>query len=373
MPRLFVANLTFETELAGERQHLPGRLRKLCAELASLWLGAADEGDWLWCSEPIEAAFWESMLQLGLPVVHPCGPATGPPRDLKLTPWGWSPAIREFGARVGARLNAPPDRVIRDVNSRAYSFQLEQEWECGPEIAGAVSSVADLELMLSRFGPQERWMLKARFSAAARDRLIGRGPLPDAAGSDWIRRRLSRGESLYFEQWLERVDEAGIQWDVPASGEPQLVGVTPLLCDEAGRYLGSGFGSDSELPGQWQEAVEVSRRAAVRIQQAGYFGALGIDAMRYRDADGEVRLRPLQDINARWTMGRTALGWRRIVADGVWRHGSRAEFGNAMRLPATIPTSPARVGDRPVQHCTWIEPHAGHSPSPSCRGSHHEA
>lgn len=357
MPRLFVANLTFETELAGDRQHLPDRLQRLCAELAPLWLAAADEGDWLWCPEPIDPPFWDGMQKLGLPRVNPCGPATAPPRKLVLSPWGWSPVIREFGDRIGARRNAPPDSVIREVNSRAYSFGLEQEWDCGPDTAGAVSSMAEFESILGRFREHERWVLKAGFSAAARDRLTGHGPLSDASAIHWIRRRLLRGETLFFERWLERVDEAGIQWEVPPSGDPQLLGVTPLLCDEAGRYLGSGFGSDLALLDSWQNAVDVSRRAAVRLQQSGYFGPLGIDAMRYRDADGEVRIRPLQDINARWTMGRIALGWRRIAADGVWRHGSPGELAAASKRLAIIPTSPDCIGEREVQHRTWIEPH----------------
>ena len=54
-------------------------------------------------------------------------------------------------------------------------------------------------------------------------------------------------------------------------------------------------------------------RAAHSVQQLGYFGPLGIDAMLYETPDGQRRWRPLQDINARWTMGRVALGWKRIV------------------------------------------------------------
>ncbi|OYW15327.1 MAG: hypothetical protein B7Z55_15100, partial [Planctomycetales bacterium 12-60-4] len=51
--------------------------------------------------------------------------------------------------------------------------------------------------------------------------------------------------------------------------------------------------------------------AGNELQAAGYFGPVGIDAMWYRDANGKLACRPLQDINARWTMGRLALGWRR--------------------------------------------------------------
>ena len=365
MPRLFVANLTFESELADDRQDVPQRLQRLCAELVPLWLAAADEGDWLWCPEGIADAFWDQLHRQGLPLVQRCGPSAAAPPGLVLSPWGWSRQAGEFGARAGAVMDAPCHSAVREVNARLFSFRLEQEERCGPPWAAAVTSIVDLESALRSCRPDERWVLKSRFSAAGRERLTGSGPQPSDQALNWIRHRLAGGEPLIVEPWLDRIDEAGLQWDVPRSGAPRLIGVTPLLCDAAGRYRGSGFGTDAATLAQWQDAVEVSRRAAARVQQAGYFGPLGIDAMRYRDAEGEVRLRPLQDINARWTMGRIALGWRRIVADGVWRHGSPGECADASAHRAIIPTSPESVGGEPVRHCTWIEPQsplAGRAP-----------
>jgi hypothetical protein len=45
--------------------------------------------------------------------------------------------------------------------------------------------------------------------------------------------------------------------------------------------------------------------------------------MLYRDEAGETRLRPLGDLNARYTMGRLALGFERLLAPGwcaSWLH-----------------------------------------------------
>jgi hypothetical protein len=75
----------------------------------------------------------------------------------------------------------------------------------------------------------------------------------------------------------------------------------------------------------WQPAIEIARRAAVELQQLGYFGPLGIDAARYRNQDGDLCLRPLQDINARYTFGRLSLGWRRWLQPG--------ECGSWLHLP----------------------------------------
>jgi hypothetical protein len=106
-----------------------------------------------------------------------------------------------------------------------------------------------------------------------------------------------------------------------------LIGVTQLHCNERGQYRGSWFteplNAKGDISSDWQAAVDWALRAAERLQDRGYFGPLGIDAMRYTLPGGAVHMRPLQDINARWTMGRLSLGWRRLLRSGesgLWWH-----------------------------------------------------
>jgi hypothetical protein len=88
--------------------------------------------------------------------------------------------------------------------------------------------------------------------------------------------------------------------------------------------------------------------------------------MRYREESGHSRLRPLQDINGRYTMGRLALGFTRILSAGwcgTWIHfGSRhlAGCGIVELLTSTesaqaagvqlIPASPRRIGSQLSAH-----------------------
>ena len=46
-----------------------------------------------------------------------------------------------------------------------------------------------------------------------------------------------------------------------------------------------------------------------QVAETGYTGPLGVDSMRYESEDGGRGWRPVQDINARFTMGRCALAW----------------------------------------------------------------
>ncbi len=356
MPRLFFGNFDFDECLADNRQIPPQSRRRINAELAACWLAVADDGDWIWCPEPVEPAFWERLRAAGRPAVQPVSDAALVPAGLELTPWGWTDETREFARRIRAVVDAPPQAAVRAANSRRLSFQSVTEWGVGIPGENCVESPAQLHDAVRRVADDLRWVLKAEFSGAARERLLGRGPSLDASIRRWAEKRLRSGLTLFLEPWLDRIDEAGIQWTVPRVGPPVLEGVTPLLTDAAGCYRGSQFGINESEAAVWSDAVNVGRRLALQVQQIGYFGPLGIDAMRYRDAGGQVRLRPLQDVNARWTMGRLSLGWRRFVACGVWHHGPRTRLQESVSVERDDRvTSPHLVGGRPTRHAAWLE------------------
>jgi hypothetical protein len=88
--------------------------------------------------------------------------------------------------------------------------------------------------------------------------------------------------------------------------------------------------------------------------------------MQYRDDTGAIRVRPLQDVNARYTMGRLALGFARLLPSGwcgSWLHFHRRHLadrdldswlaGIGPSLPAgtiSAVTSPRTIGSQPVEH-----------------------
>jgi hypothetical protein len=143
------------------------------------------------------------------------------------------------------------------------------------------------------------------------------------------------------------------------------------LTDRLGTYRGSRFrGECCQLArsGEFTAVLDIVTRAARRIQQLGYFGPLGIDAMRYRTAEGQMRWRPLQDINARHTMGRLALEIQRIVPESQhasWLHLSRsgkktdggpivADSDRQLTGARLIRTSPLTVGGQRASRISTI-------------------
>ena len=52
------------------------------------------------------------------------------------------------------------------------------------------------------------------------------------------------------------------------------------------------------------------------LRRVNYLGPVGIDAFAYRDANGKIRLKPVVEINPRYTMGRLTVELMKNVAPG---------------------------------------------------------
>ncbi|MBX3437375.1 MAG: hypothetical protein KF861_07800, partial [Planctomycetaceae bacterium] len=365
--RLFVGNFDFETQLA-RRSNSPSAaaLQRVVAELAPVWIPIADDDDRVWCPEPVDSTFFDRMQQHGLPRVRPISQLSDVPSGCELVPWGWTEEIIRWGRAVGARIKAPPLDVVRLTNSRRFSHQLEVDWGLGLPDAAAAETMAELMEAIDRIsGTAPGWVVKAEFSHSSRERWrhLSGSDVDRTSLMNWAQRRLQAGQHLFVEPWVDRIDEIGVQIRIPPNGDPPCVeGLTQLLVDDAGRFRGSEFTPEWDDDPAWRNAVSAAVDAARIIQQRGYFGPVGIDAMRYRNASGDVVVRPLQDINGRWTMGRLSLGYRKLLTAGqrgYWRHGSRGE--TAVIDPSRVPryrefaTSPPTIGGRAVRLTSHVE------------------
>lgn len=347
MPRLFIGNFDFEHRLAAPGRQMPAKLQRLNAELATSWLAIADDGDYLWTPESIDAEFFKQAVANGLPRVIPVVSFGEVPAGAECIPWGWTDDIRKLCDEHGWVRNDPSDSAVRAANSRRLSSELEQEWRVGLPFSGEATSIEQVEHYVGLHDRDSRWVIKAEFGMSGRERLLGNG-IPQGADRSWIEKRLNSNGIVFFEPWVQKVSEVGIQIDVRREGEPQLLEVVPMIADERGQYSGSRLTSqDSEQshvtlrPSDWGLAIDIAIQAARRIQNVGYFGPLGIDAMQYQDENQQLHVRPLQDINARWTMGRLCLGFRRFLEryeSAEWLRGGVDTFLGSVDLMATLRT-----------------------------------
>lgn len=337
-------NFDFEHELASS-SYAPNRnLQRLAAELSCHLLGLAETGDAV-CLPVLPPVEFLTAFQRQFEVTLTCvesplrAAAIGAAVERKFQPWGWSDAARRVATQIGAKIDAPSSEAVRLVNSRRVSVEIERE--LGLDLAGSrvIRAHADLEISVAHCARRTecssdtlRWVIKAEFGMSARERVVGCGTELSEPTRRWIEKRLEKGEWLIFEPWLDRVSEFGILMNIPqstdtksADAQVELLAVTELLTDSTGRYVGSqclpNGGFEQAMPhGELiANAVTEVKRFARRIAQLGYFGPLGIDVMLYRNHLGELAIRPIQDVNARYTMGFIARRLCERVAHGEHR------------------------------------------------------
>ena len=139
----------------------------------------------------------------------------------------------------------------------------------------------------------------------------------------WMAEATRNGRQLVVEPWLERVVDFSIQLEMEPVGL-KLCGFTGLINDHRGQFqanyaeahcarrlpakvteLFRGPGNvASRLPAFYDEVMAMLDG---ELQRAGHRGPAGIDAFVFRTAEGGVRLKPVVEINPRYTMGRLTL------------------------------------------------------------------
>lgn len=224
-----------------------------------------------------------------------------------------------------------------------------------------------------------RAVIKADFSTAGRQRMRVDLPLPAdsndpnrlALARFWERetgaRSAERSEvraGVRVEPWLERIADFSIQLNVLDDGSVKIPGAVRLFNSDAGAFRGcltgrlfDGLNASSRrvladprtgaLPVLFAAAEFVGQRLARR----GFRGPAGIDAFAAHDPrapGGLPFLRPIVEINPRFTMGRVALELGRRVRRhraALWVHLPAQPFGDPQLRRALIAAAPLQMRD----------------------------
>ncbi len=159
----------------------------------------------------------------------------------------------------------------------------------------------------------------------------------------WMAKAIESGRRLVVEPWLERQLDFSAQLEMGPQGL-KLCGFTGLLNDRKGQFLANWAESHHHRRIPAQAAALLTRPADISIrlqrlyaeifalletelQRVGHVGPVGIDAFVYRNPQGECRLKPIVEINPRYTMGRLTvelMKQTRPGSCGLFRLVSRA-------------------------------------------------
>jgi len=264
-------------------------------------------------------------------------PAAPEPVPGRLLPWGVTPRV----VALAPRQEFPDPAVVREVNDKRFSHELERRLGIALPYARVVTTLEELESAVQEC-PHD-WVLKHPFGVSARERAVGKAGRLSDSGRGWARRQLQTW-SLVFEPWVEPRSDFSLHFDVGRGGEVCFVGHCQLVADPGGVYRGNRVEPGAPVPNSvWDRAHE----AVAAVAGRGYWGPVGLDAFTGSLA-GEPVVRPLVEINARFTFGRLTLALRDWLPEGwslLWSHPREPVSGyppwNGEATPGTFGLPPA--------------------------------
>lgn len=312
---LHIANTNFEWEL--EQQEIPDlhsslHTHPIFLQLQFLPCLYGNPGDAIGVTAFPPDAYINAMKQQGYPTLSYHLLAQPLLSKQQVTSWGASRAVASWAKQHGLFYAMPKWDVVRRVNSKAFSFE-----QCTPlDGAQLLTGKQDAELWLSL---QKRpFVLKTCFGFSGKGHLI----IDPSSSYDpqkitrFLEKEWKRGLPVIGEPWVERVLDFSTQWEISASGSIDYLGVTRCFSTKTGTYSKTMIGDPKRLFGSYLPQVEehsmIARATLENMQQLGYFGHVGFDAMIYEND----RLHPIVEINARKTMGWVALMLQQKRAPG---------------------------------------------------------
>ena len=168
-----------------------------------------------------------------------------------------------------------------------------------------------------------RFIVKANYSTAGR----GAKRFDDLSEVKGWLERILRHQQVVVEPCFDRVVDFSIQLDVQ-SNRTKVLAIGRFETDNQGQYLGHHLGAmhsglDKDLlrfiHGDGKDSqrmrrlsMQVADVVGKALQAVGYMGPAGVDAMIVRTSNG-YKIRPIVEVNPRYTMGRIAHELSRFV------------------------------------------------------------
>lgn len=372
-PDVYYFNSLAELAIADGGSHTPSRRQsEMTRDLAILpqYLGADD--DVILVPDRPRTEFLAGLKRAGFQVAEfvPVSTGTGagagnglridPAGDFevrkvhRLRPWAWSPdAIRVLRPLL-ARATGPVlpvdgawDIRIKPLFSKTWSVELLKEWlssDATGAFAHRICSASEIGVVATSVDDVLGWI--DAFRARGHRRLVVKRPFGMAGNRalrlwelavserqlQWLANSLRADGEVVVEPWLDRLVDFSFQFEMQGDAL-RFLGKSKMINDHRGQFQSSRVtprfthGLTREIAAwlhlgprrqPWIKDVQSALTDLLlrRFREAKFEGPIGVDALIYRDAPGSLRLKPIVEINPRFTMGRLTLELMRHASPG---------------------------------------------------------
>lgn len=366
-PTVFLFNPLAEARIAGGKGFSPNKHQaQLTRDLTALPMFLCRQDDIVLVERKPSVHFLSGLKEVGFNLPE-FVEAVAPLAERKLgalRPWAWGPDSAELFRPLFRNLTEQKrtasecfNEQIATLYGKAWSADFLRRmlatyppvaWLCLDEMIGVtVTSVsAALEAISAiRARNHHKIVLKESIGVAGSNALRLFEPELLETQQRWIANVIASGHALVVEPWLERVLDFSAQLEMTTSGL-KLCGYTGLINDARGQFQSNWAEPKHEkvFPTAVLASLQVTPRAGNEIQMfyadlfkvleaelrvTGFLGPLGIDCFVFRESSGALRIKPVVELNPRYTMGRVTVELMKHACPGsygVYRLLNRASL-----------------------------------------------
>lgn len=337
-PSVFVFNPLAEARIAGGKRFSPNKLQsQLVNDLANLPQFLCRQDDIVVVPRRPAVPFLNGLKKAGfmMPEFVEDISVLGDRKLGGLRPWAWGPDSVELFTPLFPNVTTNPrqdqdyfNEQIAPLYSKAWSANFlksilasheGEDWICSSAEVGLVtdSLCATLEKVAAiRSLGHHKIILKQAIGVAGGGTMRLFEPEVMETQKRWIQNVIDAGQQLIVEPWLERELDFSVQLEMLPKGlKPR--GYTGLINNANGQFWGNWaepkferlfpvavlkwFARNQQIQRLY---LEIFTKLEAEFRRLGFLGPVGIDALVYRTANREIRLKPIVEINPRYTMGR---------------------------------------------------------------------
>lgn len=272
-----------------------------------------------------------------------------------LRPWAWGPdsveLLQPLFANVSGELLNADERYnanIARLYSKAWSAEflgrvlanpsvaaIGGNWLCAQEEVGvAVNALNDALAAIARIRARGHHRVVAKLALGLAGQSAIRLWEPELLKSQqqWLANAFENGREVVIEPWLERALDFSVQLEM-GTRELKLCGCTGLINDAKGQFQANWaepnfarrvpqgvtalFDTIPDISSRLQRVyAEIFSMLEAELRAVSFTGTVGIDAFVYKTETGQRRVKPVVEINPRYTMGRLTVELMRQAAPG---------------------------------------------------------
>ena len=249
----------------------------------------------------------------------------------ELRPWGWNSESTRFLEPLSKHTKHKRpidwDQQWEKLYSKTWSAaQLEkflnknkETWLCDTEMVGTKCTNKDEvnKLIVKNTG---NFIIKTPIASSGRGQIRVKNGQLRKDQIENLEKIIHKHKEVIVEPWLNKIIDLSFHFDINTNGETTTAGWTRFCTNARGQYratfihqMVAGLPPETKrflygggkTPKQLHRLGEaLSKEIGPAVAKLGYVGPVGIDALVYRDANQQLRLKPIVEINPRWTMGR---------------------------------------------------------------------